>query len=169
MNSRFCKFLYVRGGKAMEKSNNKGIFNKTSVNYLFWIVLALLGVLLIITAATGIYAWWKQKSKAPEAIARLFGCAAFCVLGIWILFNAGTFINIINIVLGAVLIVTSVLSLLRAWRIQSTLAVILSAIGIVLGVIIASYNAATTLPVVYEGIALIYAAVTGFIGEWQKK
>ena len=36
-------------------------------------------------ALSGIYSWWKTKSRKPEAIARLIGSLAFLGLGLWIL------------------------------------------------------------------------------------
>lgn len=161
---------------------------KAKSGYLFWLILGALGlflifghnlaqeiickiiaVALILSAASGVIAWWKEKSKSPEALASLLGSALFCVFGLWILFNTQRFINLINIVLGAVIIISSLYSLYRSYKLGLKMHMILAAVGVVLGIVVACYNAATTLPVVLEGISLVYAAVTGFLAEKEKK
>lgn len=150
-----------------------------------WLVLAALGIFmiighglaldimgkvlavgLVITAITGVIAWWKGDRKKPDAIARLIGSLVLGVAGVWILLNTGTFITLINVVLGAVMIISGLLNLYRGWKSGKDVpTMVLSVIGIVLGVIIALNNAATTWMTVMEGIGLIYTAFTGFISE----
>lgn len=43
--------------------------------------------------------------------------------------------------------------------------IVIGAIALILGLIIACSNAATSWVIVAEGIGLIYTAITGFIGE----
>lgn len=77
---------------------------KHGTNLIYWVILAALGIFLIIghnvalnivckvigvalllAAVSGVYSWWKTKSRKPEAIARLIGSLAFFGLGLWIL------------------------------------------------------------------------------------
>lgn len=158
---------------------------KHSGNLIYWIILAALGIFLIIghnvalnivckvigvalllAAVSGVYSWWKTKSRKPEAIARLIGSLAFFGLGLWILLATGDFISFINVALGFVIILSAALTLYRGIKAGLHLpTIILAVIGIALGLIIACTNAATTWLVYCEGLGLIYAAVTGFMGE----
>ena len=161
---------------------------KAKSGYLFWLILAALGIFLIVghnlaqeiickiiavalicSAVSGMISWWKGKSKSPEALASLLGSVLFCVFGLWILFNTQRFINLINIILGAVIIISSLFSLYRSYKLGLKLHMALAAVGVVLGIVIACYNAATSLPVILQGIGLIYTAVTGFLAERMKK
>jgi len=174
--------------KQEEKKNAKKGWEQFKRGTLHWAILALLGLILIfghslaqniickiiavaliLTAASGVYSWWKEKSKAPEALAALLGSALFCLFGLWILFNTDRFISLINIVLGAVVILISLLSLYRSWKLGMTPQLILSAVGLVLGIVIACYNAATSVPVILQGIGLVYTAIVGFLSEKRKK
>ena len=160
---------------------------KAKTGMLAWIILGVLGIFLIFghslvqdiickiiavalmaTAASGIYSWWKVKSKSPEALASLLSSVIFFLIGLWILLNTKAFIDLINIVLGAVMILGGLFSLIRGWKQRDTLGMVLACVGIVLGIIIACYNAATSLPVIYEGLGLLYTAVIGLLGEWRK-
>lgn len=117
-------------------------------------------------ALSGIYSWWKTKSRKPEAIARLIGSLAFLGLGLWILLATGDFISFINVALGFVIILSAALTLYRGFKDGRHLpTIILAVVGIALGLIIACTNAATTWLVYCEGLGLIYASVTGFMGE----
>lgn len=143
-----------------------GVFLIIGHNLALDIMAKVLAVGLIVTALSGVFAWWKNKSKKSDAIAKLIGSVVLCVVGIWILANSHTFITVINVVLGAIMIISGVLNLYHGWKAgKDTVTMVLSVIGIVLGVIIALNNAATTWMTVAEGIGLIYSAVTGFISE----
>ena len=149
-----------------------------------WLILAALGIFLIIghglaldimgkvlavglivTAAVGVITFFRSKEKKSQDIAKFIGFAVLCVLGIWILLNTPTFITVINVVLGAIMILSGVLNLYHGWKSKDKVTMILSLIGIVLGLIVALNNAATTWMTVAEGIGLIYSAITGFISE----
>ena len=162
--------------------NNKG-------NTLYWIVLAALGLFLVIwhnaaldivckivaaglvlASAAGIYGWWKDKSKAPEALAGLLGSVAFCIIGLWIFFKTGAFVRLINVVLGLVMIFCGAYNLYREWKsTRNTVVMVLACLAVVIGIIIACNNAATTWVVVAAGLGLIYTAVTGYLAERAKK
>jgi hypothetical protein len=105
---------------------------KHGTNLIYWVILAALGIFLIIghnvalnivckvigvalllAAVSGVYSWWKTKSKKPEAIARLIGSLAFFGLGLWILLATGDFISFINVALGFVIILSAALTLYR--------------------------------------------------------
>ena len=125
-----------------------------------------LAVGLIVTAAAGVITFFRTKEKKSQDIAKLIGFAVLCILGIWILLNTPTFITVINVVLGAIMILSGVLNLYHGWKMGKDIpTIVLSLVGIVLGFIIAFNNAATTWMTVMEGIGLIYSAVTGFISE----
>lgn len=158
---------------------------KTSKSNLWhWLILAALGLALIIgnnlaqdiigkilavglilTAGSGIYGWWKEKSKAPEAITSLLGNAVICLIGLWILLNTQRFISLINVVIGVVIIIIGIQNLYRGYKLGLKLHMILAGLAIVLGIIVAFYKAATSLPVICQGIGLIYTAVVGYLGE----
>ena len=142
-----------------------GIFLIVGHNLALNIVTKIIAVALILTAAGGVAGWWKTKSRKMEDIASLIGSAVFCLIGIWILLNTNAFITLINVVLGLLIAISSGLGLYRAWKTGFKLPMILSAVGVVLGLIIACNNAATTWMTVAEGIGLLYAAVTGFLAE----
>ena len=153
-------------------------------NWVTWLVLAVLGLFLIfghnaalnlickviaigliLLSLPGVINWWKTKDKAPEAIASLVISLGFCLLGLWILCSTQGFINLINLVLGLAVIIISAAVLYSAWKVRHTSSIIMACIGLVLGIIIACSNAATTLFTVSGGIGLIYIAVTGYLSE----
>lgn len=158
---------------------------KHNRNTIYWIILAALGIFLIIghsvaldivckviavglllAAVSGVYTWWKSKSKKPEALARLIGSLAFCSLGLWILLRTQDFVSFINVALGFVMIVSGALTLYRGIKEGKHIpTIVLAVVGMILGLIIACNNAATTAVVVLEGIGLLYTGVTGFLGE----
>ena len=158
---------------------------KNKGNTLSWIILAALGLFLVIghnaaldivckvvaaglvlTAASGVYGWWKTKSKAPDAIASLLGSVLFCVIGLWIFFKTDSFVRLINVVLGLVMIITGAYNLYREWKFsRNPVILVLAGLAVVAGIVIACSNAATTWVVVSAGIGLIYTAVTGFLAE----
>lgn len=143
-----------------------GVFLIFGHNLALNIVVKIIGAALILAAAAGIIGWWKTRPHRKEDLAALTGNAVICLLGLWILLKTGTFITLINVVLGGIIILFSAVSLYRDWKIgRAKLPMILSGIGIVLGLIIACNNAATTWMTVSEGIGLIYTAVTGFMAE----
>ena len=161
---------------------------KRNGNTLYWIVLAALGVFLIfghnaaldivckvvagalvLAAAAGIYDWWKTKSKSPDAIAKLLGSLIFCAIGLWTFFKTDSFVKLLNVVIGAVMIVSGALALYRGWKYGASRAsMILSALAVLLGLFIACSNAATTGFVIAEGVALVYTAVPGLLAERAK-
>ena len=55
--------------------------------------------------------------------------------------------------------------LYSAWKLRHTSAIVMSAIGIVIGIIVACCNAATTLFAVAAGAGLIYTAITGYLSQ----
>jgi len=56
--------------------------------------------------------------------------------------------------------------LVRGWKAnKDIIMIVMGAIALILGLIIACSNAATSWVIVAEGIGLIYTAITGFIGE----
>ncbi|MBQ8160817.1 MAG: DUF308 domain-containing protein [Clostridia bacterium] len=154
-------------------------------NLISWLILLVLGLMLIvgrnivkdalyiifaagliISAAAGIFGWWKEKKKSRDAIVNLLGCLCLLGIGIWILTRPSEFDTFLNVLIGLVLMVTGVQWLIRGLRGErDTLMIVLGAISLILGLIIACSSAATSWAVIAEGVGLIYAAVTGFIAE----
>ena len=161
---------------------------KQKSSILRWLILAALGLALIIghnlaqdiigkilaaglvlSALSGIIAWWKEKSKSPDALASLLGNILICLVGLWIFFNTQRFISIINVVIGVVIILIGAQNLYRGYKFGARLHMILAAIAILLGIIVVFYNAATSLPVICQGIGLIYTAAVGYLGDRNNK
>ena len=161
----------------------KGSINKGSA--LSWLLLGVIGVLLIVgrnfikdvfyivlavglilSAAAGIFGWWKEKSKKPAEIARLLGSALLVIVGIWILTHPGTFDAIVNVLIGAVLILAGGSWFVRGWSAERDLfPMVLGGVGVALGIVVICSKAATGWPIVLEGAGLIYTAVAGFLSE----
>ena len=153
--------------------------------FLPWLVMALLGIFLIVgrglvqdiigkvfaiglilTAGSGFIAWWKNKGKKADDVARMIGYVLLFLLGIWILFNTARFISLINVIIGLIVIIMSLLNLFHGWKSgKDVFTMVVSCIGIILGIVIVTTNAATAWLPVAEGIGLIYTAITGFISE----
>ena len=139
------------------------ILGRNIVKDVFYIVLA---VGLILSAAAGVAGWWKTKSKKPSEIARLLGSVILIIVGIWILTHPSRFDAIVNILIGAVMILAGVSWLLRGRAAgRDMLTMCLSVVAVILGVIVICSRAATSWPIVLEGASLIYTAVAGFIAD----
>ena len=152
---------------------------------LYWVILGIVGVIIIIgqqfikevlfriigigliaATALGIYAWVKDRDRSPGAFAQLIGLIAVFALGLWITVNPTRFDTLINVAIGFVLIVIGVLWFIRAWKSdRSILNIAIAAVAVILGLVIATNNAATTWVVVLEGVGLLYAAVMGILTE----
>ena len=154
-------------------------------NLITWLVLGILGFMLIvgkkvikdalyivmavgliIAAVSGILGWWKEKSRSKDAIISLLGSLALLGIGLWIITNPTAFDTFLNVIIGLVLMITGVIWLVRGWKAnKDIIMIVMGAIALILGLIIACSNAATSWVIVAEGIGLIYTAITGFIGE----
>ena len=154
-------------------------------NLITWLVLGILGLMLIvgkkvikdalyivmavgliIAAVSGILGWWKEKSCSKDAIISLLGSLALLGIGLWIITNPTAFDTFLNVIIGLVLMITGVMWLVRGWKAnKDIIMIVMGAIALILGLIIACSNAATSWVIVAEGIGLIYTAITGFIGE----
>ena len=169
--------IIQKEGKKMKKANK--------ANLITWLILGVLGLMLIIgkkvikdalyivmavgliiAAASGILGWWKEKSRSKDAIISLLGSLALLGIGLWIITNPTAFDTFLNVIIGLVLMITGVLWLVRGWReSKDMIIIVMGAIALILGLIIACSNAATSWVIVAEGVGLIYTAITGFIGE----
>lgn len=154
-------------------------------NLITWLILGILGLMLIvgkkvikdalyivmavgliIAAVSGILGWWKEKSRSKDALINLLGSIALLGIGLWIITNPVAFDTFLNVIIGLVLMITGVLWLVRGWKQNKDMVIIvMGVISLILGLIIACSNAATSWVIVAEGIGLIYTAITGFIGE----
>ena len=154
-------------------------------NLITWLVLGILGLMLIvgkkvikdalyivmavgliIAAVSGILGWWKEKSRSKDAIISLLGSLALLGIGLWIITNPTAFDTFLNVIIGLVLMITGVMWLVRGCKAnKDIIMIVMGAIALILGLIIACSNAATSWVIVAEGIGLIYTAITGFIGE----
>ena len=134
------------------------------------IMYRVLGIGLMLAAAASIAGRRKDKSGKPDTVAALMGSVLVFIIGVWILFNPGSFDKLINVVIGAVLVVTGIQWLIRGWYAnRDVFTMALSAVSIILGLVIASTNAATTWLVIAEGVGLIYAAINGAVAELREK
>ena len=154
-------------------------------NLITWLVLGILGLMLIvgkkvikdalyivmavsliIAAVSGVLGWWKEKSRSKDAIISLLGSLALLGIGLWIITNPTAFDTFLNVIIGLVLMITGVIWLVRGWKeSKDIIMIVMGAIALILGLIIACSNAATSWVIIAEGIGLIYTAITGFIGE----
>ena len=157
-------------------------------NYIHWIIIGALGIFLIIgnqlaqdifgkvfgaalvlAALSGLFSWWKTKSKAPDSVAQLIGCLVIGGIGLWALTKTEGFITFLNVVLGLIIIGAGTQSLIRGWKHdRSPVTIIGAVLGIILGLMIAFNNAATTWVTIAEGLGLLYTAITGYLGERQQ-
>ena len=161
----------------MEKTN-KG-------NLVAWLILGVLGILLIVgqklikdvfyivmavglilAAIAGIVGWWKERSFGLSSVVSLLGSVVLLVIGIWILRHPGQFDTMINVMIGLVLIISGLRWITFGWRSgKDYIMLATGAIALILGLIIALTNAATSWLVIAEGVGLIYTAIIGFIAE----
>lgn len=132
------------------------------------IICKIIGVALILSAVSGIAEWWKEKSKAPEAIVSLLGRVLIVLLGLWIVLNTGRFISLINVVIGIVIIAIGAVNLYSGWKLHQVPHMVLAALAIALGVVVICCHAATSVPVICQGIGLIYTAAVGYLGDRNK-
>ncbi len=150
-----------------------------------WLIIGLVGVLLIVgqkfiknalymvmalgliaAAVANIQRWWRDRDRSVDGIVRLLGSLAMLGIGIWILFHPTAFDTIINVLIGLILIITGVVWIVRGFRMgRDMVVIVMAAIAVVLGLLIACTNGATGLPVVLAGLGLIYSALAGIVGE----
>ncbi len=124
-----------------------------------------LGIGLIVAAAVGLYGWWKSR-KAGGSLTDGIISAVMLIVGIWIVSNPGRFDSLINRLIGIALIIVGALWIWQGIKPQKdTVTLILGVIAVLIGVFVATTHAATSFPVIAAGVAMIYAAVTGYITE----
>ena len=138
-------------------------------NWALDVICKIVAIGLILVAGAGLLDWWKTKSKDKNALANLAGYAVIAIIGIWILCNTQSFINLINKIIGLVIAVPSAVYFYRTFKgDKNTVTMGICAVGIVLGLIIFFSNAATTWAVIASGIGLLYLAITGFLADRKK-
>ncbi len=143
-----------------------GLFLIFGHNLALEIVCKVLAAGMILVGAAGVISWLKKKEKSKEAIIALACFVIMALGGLWILTHTGTFITVINVVIGVVMIIASVLSLRHALKEgKDKVTMILAVIGIIIGAVIALHNAATTWVTIAGGIGLIYTAFMGWVGD----
>ena len=130
------------------------------------IVYVIFGIGLMLVGISSLVGWWQNRAYQQDDLFSLLGGIALFVIGLWVFRNPSSFDKIINVLIGLVMIVTGVNWLsVNAQGTRDRLMKILSIVAIVLGVMIAFSRAATGWIATAGGIALIYTAVTGLIGE----
>ena len=149
---------------------------------LFWIVLGAVGIFLIIGHNLALSVICKVLGAGMVLSAVFWLINAFrdkfyigvgwsvitLLIGLWIFGNTGQFITFINVVLGLALIASGGLNLYNRWKWGARgLTLLYPAISIVLGLIIACNNAATSWVVILTGVGLLYSAVLGYLG-WKR-
>ena len=121
---------------------------------------------LILTAASGILAWWRSRKYDAAPVSRIIGSAVLLLLGLWIFTHTESFTGLLNKIIGLIVVVLCGTHFMRGWQTGRFRPVmILSALGIIAGFVIFFWNAGTGLFVTVEGISLVYAAVTGYLAE----
>ncbi len=154
-------------------------------NWLTWLILLVVGVLLIIgkdlvkdalyivaaiglilASVAGAISWLREKPHRVGDVPGLLGYIVTLVAGAWILANPGTFDRLLNVLIGLILIGSGIQWFFQARKFGGDCMItVISVTTVILGLIIACYNAATSWPIVVEGIALIYTAVAGWLSE----
>ncbi len=131
------------------------------------VVYAVIGIGLIAAALIGLIGWFQLGDRRNAShISQLLGSIVLGLMGLWILTHASGFDKLINWIIGIVLIVTGVQWLIRnRGPFRSKAVSVLAVISILIGVIVAIYQMGTSLPVIAQGISLIYSAAMGLIGE----
>ena len=142
------------------------IFSKTMTN----VVEIILGIGLILVGLGSAIGWWQQgRSRSRNDLIVLLVAVGAIALGIWILTHLKSFDRILNIVIGAGLIIAGVQHLILNWK---TLALntitVMAGLAVVLGIVILVRSNATTIPFVLAGIGMIYAAVCGVVNELKQ-
>ena len=161
------------------------IKTKTAADVLYWLAMLALGLLMIIghqgfkevlytivgigliaVAVIGAIAWWREGDRTSGGIVRLVYNIGFLLLGIWIVSHPAAFDKLVNVVIALVVIVLGLHLFVRGWQSGKSIpAMAAGVIAVIIGIIIAANNAVTTWVVIMDGIALIYMAVIGLIGE----
>ena len=162
------------------KSSRKSIFGIST-----WLILGVIGLFLIffnkvaqsilskvfavgllLSAASGILAWWRGRKTDAAPVSRLVGSTVMLLIGIWIFTSTGSFISLLNKIIGLIVIVLCASHFMRGWQSGRFKPVmILSALGVVGGLVIFFWNAGTGLYTAAEGASLVYTAATGFVAE----
>lgn len=124
-----------------------------------------IGVVLLVGAALGLLLEFviKQGSRSVWAVV---GVCVAAVCGLVFLLAPSFVTGILPFLFGVVLIVLSAFDLLSALQLPfgRLLSILLSAVGLVLGILIVSNpNALSTFITRLIGLALLYEAVVGFI------
>ena len=126
----------------------------------------LLGIMLILSGATGLLGWWNtRKTSGRDSLVILVGSVLAGVLGVWILSDLHGFEDVIKYILGALLILSGAqwLFINRAY-IGFNLVTVLSVVTMLLGIVIMFTHDALVWPIRIVGFGLILNAVCGALG-----
>ncbi len=142
-----------------------GLFIAIGHNMALDIVCKVIGALLLVSAAGGLFHWWKNREdKSPAAYAQLMGTLVAAGLGIWCFFATDTFVTFLNVILGLGMILSSLSSLsLGARGEKDFLSIILACVSLVLGFIVLFTHAGTTWVTIMLGLSLIFSGLTGLV------
>ena len=157
----------------------------TGVNILYWLALLVLGILMIIghqefkeilyqitgigliaVAVIGGVSWWRSGDHSAAGMIGLLYNIGFLLLGIWIVSHPAGFDKLVNLVIALVVIILGLHLFYRGWQFdRSVPAMAAGVIAVIIGIVIAANNAVTTWVVILDGVALIYSALMGLMGE----
>ncbi len=138
-----------------------GIFLIIGHNMALSIVCKVIGACMAISAVLGIIDYLKNKDMP----AKLAGGIISLLLGLWIFGNSGQFITLINVVIGVIIALSGAFNLYRGLKAcKAKISLIFPCISILIGIIIACNNAATSWATIAAGVGLLYSAVTGYLG-----
>ena len=140
-----------------------GLFLIIGHNMALGIVCKVIGACMAVSAVFGIIDYFRNK----DLPVKLVGSILSLLLGLWIFGNSGQFITLINVVIGVIMIISGTVNLYHGWKAGlNKVSLIFPCISILLGIIIACNNAATSWVTIAAGIGLVYSAVTGYLG-WR--
>lgn len=130
---------------------------------------AILGIGLILAGASGIAGWWKERGTRRESsIVMLIGAVLGMALGIWILTHLHAFDNLLNYVIGGVMIFIGLQwFFMNREGLGLNVVTLLSAALVILGVFVILHKGATTLPIRFAGAALIISSLCAALGPQE--
>ncbi len=135
-----------------------GIFLIIAHNAALGIVCKVIGVVMVLSGILGVIGYFREKNRPG-----LLGSVVTALIGLWIYGNTGQFITMINVLLGVILIVSGGVSLYNKWKWGiRDFSLALPCIGIIIGIVIATSNAATSWITIAAGVGLLYSAVIGY-------
>ncbi len=126
----------------------------------------IIALLLGFSAVTSFLNWWKLRNVSGHAIPQMLSSVLLLFIAIWIFSHPRGMDTILNITIGVLMILFGIGWFLRGYeQADGRMIQILAVIAVVIGLVIALTNAATSWLIIAEGISLVYAAVVGYLTD----